>query len=107
RGRGGRGPRPEGELGVSRGEPGIDTAGAGELGQWPRRPREGDPAGLPPFGERPDQPGEGSMGEGSRRRRRRGGRGRRGPGEPGQALGEQVETAEGEMPADYISLPVE
>lgn len=46
--------------------------------------------------------------EGGRRRRRRGGRGRRRRPDDGSVVSTpQVETAPGELPADYISLPVE
>src|SRR5581483_9503804 len=99
--RGGRGSRPEGGF-----EPGSGESREGE----PRRSGEATAAGEAAVGFQgrgmDESGGSGATGDGARkRRRRRGGRGRRPAGEGVQA--EPFETPEGELPADYISIPVE
>jgi len=59
-------------------------------------------------GQRSDASASFGTGDSQRRRRRRGGRGRRRPGAESVAASPiQTETPEGEIPEDYIPLPVE
>jgi hypothetical protein len=105
RGRGGRGPRPDAPI------PAGPEAGSATLGTDAGDRAEGEALSTPyrergpSFDEAQDRTAGDGGPEGARRKRRRRGRGRRGEGRLESAG--QPDLAEGELPSDYIALPVE